>query len=96
MCGAAHAQGVAYSHRSTYLHTLAAALPDNFNLSSRDCVLPVVPMFHALAWGLPFIVLMLGCRVCLLSKFTQPLSVLHCFRDHPVTFAGAVPTVWHR
>ena len=56
-------KGVLYSHRSTVLHTLAAALPDALNVSARDVILPVVPMFHVNAWGLPYVGAMVGCKM---------------------------------
>ena len=56
-------KGVLYSHRSTVLHSLAAALPDALNVSARDVILPVVPMFHVNAWGLPYVAPMVGCKM---------------------------------
>src|SRR5262249_47819924 len=56
-------KGVIYSHRSMVLHTLVAALPDALGLSQQDVVLPVVPMFHVNAWGIPFIAAMTGCKL---------------------------------
>ena len=56
-------KGVLYSHRSTVLHALAAALPDALNVSARDVILPVVPMFHVNAWGLPYVGPMVGCKM---------------------------------
>eukprot|EP00041_Stephanoeca_diplocostata_P021133 m.486459 g.486459 ORF g.486459 m.486459 type:complete len:224 (+) comp21743_c1_seq36:119-790(+) len=87
-------KGIAYSHRSTYLHTLTACMPDLLGLTVSDVVLPVVPMFHAMAWGVPFITLMLGARICNLNRFLQPDKTLEMFVDHGVTYSLGVPTIW--
>lgn len=87
-------KGVAYSHRGTYLHTLTAALPDSLGIRGTDVVLPVVNMYHALAWGIPYITLMLGCRFCNLNRFLAPGPTLEFFRDHGVTMSNGVPTIW--
>jgi len=87
-------KGAAYSHRSTYLHTLASGGADNLGLSGADVVLPVVPMFHVLAWGVPFVTTMLGTRMIFNGKYMDPDSLLDCFMDWKVTFSNGVPTVW--
>eukprot|EP00035_Acanthoeca_spectabilis_P031411 m.14018 g.14018 ORF g.14018 m.14018 type:complete len:560 (-) comp4738_c0_seq1:180-1859(-) len=87
-------KGVAYSHRSTYLHTITSCLPDALGLSVVDVVLAVVPMFHAMSWGVPFITLMLGCRICHLNRFLAPQPTLEFFTDYGVTFSSGVPVIW--
>lgn len=87
-------KGAAYSQRSTYLHTLVIHGADQLNLSGADVVLPFVPMFHVLSWGVPFGTLMLGARTVFSGRFTDPASILECFADWKVTISTGVPTVW--
>ncbi|HEY3726111.1 MAG TPA: long-chain fatty acid--CoA ligase [Solirubrobacteraceae bacterium] len=87
-------KGVAYSHRSLVLHSLVAALPDANCLSSRDTLLPVVPMFHANAWGLPYAAAMVGAGLVLPGPKLDPVSVLDLFAAEKVTISAGVPTVW--
>ena len=87
-------KGVVYSHRSLVLHTLVAALPDVKNLSSRDTVLPVVPMFHANAWGLIYTASLIGTKLVLPGPRLDAVSVLDLLADERVTVTGGVPTVW--
>jgi acyl-CoA synthetase (AMP-forming)/AMP-acid ligase II len=87
-------KGVLYSHRSTVLHSLACALPDAFNLSSRDTVLPVVPMFHVNAWGLPYAAPMVGARLVLPGARLDGPSLYELFEAEGVTMSAGVPTVW--
>jgi 3-(methylthio)propionyl---CoA ligase len=87
-------KGVVYSHRSTVLHSYAAALPDAMNLSSRDVVLPVVPMFHVNAWGLPYSTAMVGCKVVFPGPYLDGKSLYELFEAEQVTFSAGVPTVW--
>eukprot|EP01012_Entosiphon_sulcatum_P050369 TRINITY_DN69190_c0_g1_i1.p1 TRINITY_DN69190_c0_g1~~TRINITY_DN69190_c0_g1_i1.p1 ORF type:complete len:570 (+),score=84.55 TRINITY_DN69190_c0_g1_i1:25-1734(+) len=87
-------KGVCYSHRSTYLHTLTASLPDTLSLSHSDCMLTIVPMFHANAWGLPFCALMLGMKICFPHHYMAPEQLLDFLSDHRVTCSGCVPTVF--
>merc|ERR1712130_108861 len=86
--------GVCFSQRSIYLHTMILGLTDSFNISGTDTILCMVPMFHVLSWGYPFIVLMLGCRVIQNNRFSDPKSVLQSFVDQGVTLSAGVPTVW--
>ncbi len=88
-------KGVVYSHRSMMLHSLAECLPDTLNLSQRDNILPVVPMFHANAWGLPFAGGLAGCKMILPGPHLNPVSLLDLMADEKATFAGGVPTIWH-
>ncbi|MCS7194652.1 MAG: long-chain fatty acid--CoA ligase [Meiothermus sp.] len=87
-------KGVTYSHRSIALHSLASALPDALNLSSRDVLLPVVPMFHVLAWGLPYTGVMVGCKLVLPGPHLDAVSLLDLFESEEVSKAAGVPTVW--
>ena len=87
-------KGVVYSHRSTVLHALACALPDAFNLSSRDTVLPLVPMFHVKAWGIPYAAPMVGARLVLPGARLDGRSVYELFESEGVTISAGVPTVW--
>jgi fatty-acyl-CoA synthase len=88
-------KGVLYSHRSLYLHTLSSALADGIGISERDVVLPpVVPMFHANAWGLPYTAVMVGAKQVYPGQFMQPRDILHLFEEEKVTFTAGVPTIW--
>ena len=83
-----------YSHRSTVLHAYAAALPDVMRLSARDSVLPVVPMFHVNAWGLPYSAALVGCKLVFPGPALDGKSVYELIEEEGVTFAAGVPTVW--
>ncbi len=87
-------KGVLYSHRSTVLHTYAAALPDALNLSARDVVLPVVPMFHVNAWGLPYAACMTGAKLVFPGPGLDGKSLHELFESEKVTLSAGVPTVW--
>ena len=87
-------KGVLYSHRSTLLHAYAGALPDALSLSARDSVLPVVPMFHVNAWGVPYGAAMTGCKLVLPGAALDGKSVYELIESERVTFAAGVPTVW--
>jgi 3-(methylthio)propionyl---CoA ligase len=87
-------KGVLYSHRSTVLHTYAGAMPDVLNCSSADCILPVVPMFHVNAWGLPYIACMVGAKMVFPGPGLDGKSLYELFESEGVTFAAGVPTVW--
>ena len=83
-----------YSHRSTVLHAYAAALPDVMNLSARDSVLPVVPMFHVNAWGIPYSAALTGCKLVFPGPAMDGKSIYDLLESEKVTFAAGVPTVW--
>jgi acyl-CoA synthetase (AMP-forming)/AMP-acid ligase II len=83
-----------YSHRSTILHAYAAALPDVMSLSARDAVLPVVPMFHVNAWGIPYSAALTGCKLVFPGGALDGKSVYELMEAEGVTFAAGVPTVW--
>nr|HEX4314466.1 long-chain fatty acid--CoA ligase [Kofleriaceae bacterium] len=87
-------KGVIYTHRSSVLHTLVAALPDSLGLSRNDTLLPVVPMFHVNAWGLPYVAAMLGTRLVLPGPFLDAPSLLDLITGERVTIAAGVPTIW--
>ncbi len=87
-------KGVLYSHRSTVLHAYASALPDVMNLSARDCVLPVVPMFHVNAWGIPYAAALVGCKLVLPGPALDGASLFASMDAEAVTFAAGVPTIW--
>jgi 3-(methylthio)propionyl---CoA ligase len=89
-------KGVVYSHRSTVLHSFAAGLPDSQGLDARSVVLPIVPMFHANAWGLPYTALLVGSKLVLPGARLDPASIYELIETEGVTFAAAVPTVWTR
>ena len=89
-----HPKGVLYSHRSTILHAMSAALPDALNLSARDAVLPVVPMFHVNAWGLPYCATMVGCKLVFPGPALDGKSVYDLIEQEQVSFSAGVPTVW--
>jgi fatty-acyl-CoA synthase len=87
-------KGVLYSHRALVLHSFMAALPDQMNISMRDTVLPVVPMFHANAWGIPYTATMMGASLVLPGPKLDAESVLDLLADEHVTLTAGVPTVW--
>jgi len=87
-------KGVVYSHRSSYLHSMGACLGNAFAISERDRVLPVVPMFHANAWGLAYASLLSGAALILPDRYLQPAALVRLIADERVTLAGGVPTIW--
>jgi fatty-acyl-CoA synthase len=87
-------KGVVYSHRSCVLHTLVACTRDALGVGEDDVVLPVVPMFHAAAWGLPFCALLTGAKLVLPGPHLDPASLLELMATEKVTIAGGVPTIW--
>jgi len=87
-------KGVMYTHRSTYLHTMAQAMTDSMNLSALDSLCGIVPMFHAMGWGLPFSASMLGCKQVLPHRFMAADQLLQLMVDEEVTISAGVPTIW--
>jgi acyl-CoA synthetase (AMP-forming)/AMP-acid ligase II len=87
-------KGALYSHRSTMLHAYAAALPDALNLSARDTILPVVPMFHVNAWGLPYSCALTGAKLVFPGQHLDGKSLHGLFEQEGVTMSAGVPTVW--
>jgi fatty-acyl-CoA synthase len=89
-------KGVLYTHRSTMLHTLgvAAGNPLGLGVSEADVILPVVPMFHANAWGYPYIATMIGAKLVYPGQHLDPVSLLDDFVQEGVTWSAGVPTIW--
>jgi fatty-acyl-CoA synthase len=88
-------KGVVYSHRSTVLHTLNLLLADGAAISAGDVVMPVVPMFHANAWGIPYAALAAGSALVLPGPHLQPKPLADLLETERVTVAAGVPTIWH-
>jgi fatty-acyl-CoA synthase len=88
-------KGVVYSHRSMHLHSMAICMGSAFALSERDRVLPVVPMFHANAWGLPYAAVLAGASLLMPDRFLQPEPLVRLIEAERPTVAGAVPTIWN-
>ncbi|MEQ7124350.1 long-chain fatty acid--CoA ligase [Actinopolymorpha sp. B11F2] len=87
-------KGVVYSHRSVVLHSMGIALGDALAIGSNDRALPVVPMFHVLAWGIPHACFLVGASLVLPDRFMTPEPLARLVEDERVTLAGAVPSVW--
>jgi fatty-acyl-CoA synthase len=87
-------KGVVYSHRALVLHSLVFALPDALGISSRDGILPAVPMFHVNGWNLPFTAALTGAKLVLPGPRLDPVSLLDLLEGERVTFTAGVPTVW--
>jgi fatty-acyl-CoA synthase len=87
-------KGVLYSHRAIVLHSFGISLADAFGLGQRDTCLPVVPMFHANAWGLPYACTMLGIKQVFPGQYLDAESLLDLFEKEKVTYSAGVPTVW--
>lgn len=87
-------KGALYSHRSTVLHAYGSAMPNALNVASRDTVLPVVPMFHVNAWGLPYSVPLSGAKMVFPGAALDGKSLYDLFESEQVTFSAGVPTVW--
>jgi fatty-acyl-CoA synthase len=87
-------KGVVYSHRSTYLHSMGVCSGNTFALSEQDRVLPVVPMFHANAWGLAYAAVLAGADLIMPDRFLQAAPLVSLIEAERPTLAGAVPTIW--
>ncbi|WP_372791578.1 long-chain fatty acid--CoA ligase, partial [Paraconexibacter sp.] len=87
-------KGVLYSHRSTFLHAIASGMVDSLGVSGNDRILPVVPMFHAQAWGLAYAAPLVGADLIMPTKFLQGEPLAKLIEEEKVTVAGAVPTIW--
>ncbi len=83
-----------YSHRSTMLHAFAVALPDSLSLSARECIMPVVPMFHVNAWGLPYAAAMTGAKMVFPGPAMDGKSIYELIESEGVLCAAGVPTIW--
>ncbi|WPB56068.1 3-(methylthio)propionyl-CoA ligase [Xylophilus sp. GOD-11R] len=89
-----HPKGVLYSHRSSVLHAFAVALPDAVGCSATDAILPVVPMYHVNAWGLPYAACMVGAKMVFPGPRLDGASLYELFEAEGVTIASGVPTIW--
>jgi fatty-acyl-CoA synthase len=87
-------KGVLYSHRSTLLHAFAVPVPDGMDLSASGAVLPVVPMFHVNAWGIPYAAMLTGCKLVLPGPAMDGKSIYELIEGEGVTCAAGVPTIW--
>jgi fatty-acyl-CoA synthase len=87
-------KGVLFTHRSLFLHALTAGLADALAVTQRDTVMPVVPMFHVTAWGIPFLALMVGAKLVMPGSKLDPFSVIDTVEREGVTLSLGVPTVW--
>jgi len=87
-------KGVVYSHRSTWLHTMAGMMADGLGVGERDVILPVVPMFHANAWGLAHIGVASGATLVMPGPDLSPPSIVNLIESERVTIAAGVPTIW--
>ena len=87
-------KGVLYSHRSTVLHALVACLPDSLGCSALDVIMPVVPMFHVNAWGLPYAAPIVGAKLVLPGAGMDSASLYELFESEGITFSAGVPTIW--
>jgi acyl-CoA synthetase (AMP-forming)/AMP-acid ligase II len=90
-----HPKGVVYSHRSSYLHSMAVCAANGIGLADGDRVLPIVPMFHANAWGQPYAAVMAGADMLLPDRFLQAEPLVNMIEKHRPTIAAAVPTIWN-
>jgi len=89
-----HPKGVLYSHRSTVLHSMGGNQPDGLAISARDSVLPVVPMFHVNAWGVPYVAAATGCKLVLPGPGLDGASLVKLIDNEQVSLALGVPTIW--
>ena len=87
-------KGVMYTHRSTYLHTMAVTQTDVMSLSATDALCGIVPMFHAMGWGMPFAAAMIGCNQVMPHRFMAPDKLLDLLDEEEVTVSAGVPTIW--
>ena len=87
-------KGVEYEHRSQYLHTLTQCMTDSMGLTGADNVCGIVPMFHAMGWGIPWSALMLGCKQVMPHRFMDPGRIIELMASEGVTVSAGVPTIW--
>jgi fatty-acyl-CoA synthase len=87
-------KGVVYSHRSIWLHSMQVCMTDGMGLRQADRSLVIVPMFHAMAWGLPYASMMVGASLIMPDRFLQPAPIAAIIESEQPTMAGAVPTIW--
>ena len=89
-----HPKGVVYSHRAIYLHSLGSSMADTLGITERDTFLPVVPMFHVMAWGTPFTCTMVGAKLVFPGPHLQPRDLAELMQAEKVTLTAGVPTLW--
>ncbi len=87
-------KGVMYTNRSTYLHTITQAMMDSMSMSALDAICGIVPMFHAMGWGIPFTASMLGCKQVMPHRFMVPQKLIELMVEEEVTISAGVPTIW--
>lgn len=87
-------KGVMYTHRSTYLHTITQCMTDAMSLSGVDAICGIVPMFHAMGWGLPFAASTLGCKQVMPHRFMDPERLVELMANEEVSISAGVPTIW--
>lgn len=87
-------KGVVYSHRSIFLHSMGLAMTSSFGISESDTIMPVVPMFHVMAWGLPFASIMVGANLVFPGPHLQPRDLAELIQAERVTLTAGVPTLW--
>ena len=87
-------KGVAYSHRSSYLHSMAACTMNGLGVGEHDRILPIVPQFHANAWGLPYAAIMSGADLVMPDRFMIPAAIVKLIETEKVTVGAGVPTIW--
>ena len=87
-------KGVLYSHKSIVLHANMICLPDYFSLSSRDCILPITPMFHVNAWGVTYASSMIGAKLVLPGSNVSAKNLIELINKHDVSVSIAIPTIW--
>jgi fatty-acyl-CoA synthase len=87
-------KGVVYSHRSSYLHSMGACLGNAFGLCERDRIMPVVPQFHANAWGLPYAAMLSGADLVMPDRYMAPAAIVALIETEKVTVGAGVPTIW--
>ena len=87
-------KGVLYSHRSTMLHAMVAAMPNHIGCAVDDVMLPVVPMFHAAAWGVPYVSILAGAKIVFPGPHLDPASLVTLMSEERATVAAGVPTIW--
>ena len=87
-------KGVLYSHRAIYLHTMTSIGTAGFGIEEADIVMPLVPMFHVLSWGIPYAATWLGCKQVYTASFMQPSDIAELIQGEQVTYTAGVPTIW--
>jgi fatty-acyl-CoA synthase len=89
-------KGILYSHRGLFLHSMMGALPDQMAYTQRDVMMPIVPMFHVNAWGMPFGAVLVGCKVVFPGPHMDAESILELLENERVTVTAGVPTIWFK